>query len=46
MDKLLCIKDIDYVVISTTNEVHEELTIKALSMGKNVIAEKPMSLDY
>ena len=45
-DKLLNIKDIDYVVISTTNETHEELTIKALTMGKNVIVEKPMSTNY
>ena len=42
-DKLLDIKKIDYVVISTTNDAHEELTIKALSKGKNVIVEKPMS---
>lgn len=45
-DKLLDIKEIDYVVISTTNETHEELTIKAIRKGKNVIVEKPMSIDY
>ena len=45
-DKLLDIKEIDYVVISTTNETHEELTIKAIKKGKNVIVEKPMSIDY
>jgi len=45
-DKLLDIRDIDYIVITTTNDTHEELTIKALSKGKNVIVEKPMSLNY
>lgn len=45
-DKLLDIREIDYVVISTTNETHEELTIKALNKGKNVIVEKPMSINY
>lgn len=42
---LLDIKDIDYVIISTTNETHEDLTIEAFRKGKNVIVEKPMSLD-
>lgn len=45
-DELLKIKDIDYVVISTTNETHEQLAIEAFKKRKNVIVEKPMSLDY
>lgn len=45
-DKLLDIEELDYVIISTTNEMHEELTIKALKKGKNVIVEKPMGLNY
>lgn len=45
-DDLLINKKIDYVVIATTNEVHEELTIQAMKKGKNVIVEKPMSMDY
>lgn len=46
IDKFLDKRDIDYVIISTTNEVHEDLTIRALEKGKNVIVEKPMSMDY
>lgn len=45
-DELLNIKDIDYVVISTTNETHEQLAMEAFRKGKNVIIEKPMSLNY
>jgi predicted dehydrogenase len=43
---LIDMEDIDYIVIATTNEAHEDLAIKALDGGKNVIVEKPMSLDY
>lgn len=45
-NELLDIKEIDYVVISTTNETHENLTVEAFKRGKNVIVEKPMSMDY
>lgn len=45
-DDLLNRKDIDYVVVSATNEAHEELTINALNKNKNVIVEKPMSTNY
>ena len=44
--KLLSRSDIDYIVIATTNETHEELTIEAFRSGKNVIVEKPMSISY
>jgi len=37
---------IDFIVIATTNEFHEILTTTALENGKNVIVEKPMSLNY
>ena len=40
---LLKIDEIDFVVIATTNEVHEEITTCSIKSGKNVIAEKPMS---
>lgn len=36
----------DLVVIVTTNEVHEAMTIKALEAKAHVIVEKPMSLSY
>lgn len=35
---------IDGVVISTPNNSHHELTIKALNAGVNVLVEKPMSV--
>lgn len=43
---LMNIKEIDYVVITTTNETHEEITLKAMEKGKGVIVEKPMSMNY
>jgi len=46
VDEFLKIKDLDFVVIVTTNEVHEELTLKAFEYGKHVIVEKPMSVNY
>lgn len=45
-DELLQMKEIDFVVVSTTNETHEDITIKALCKGKNVIVEKPMAINY
>ncbi|GAF84044.1 unnamed protein product, partial [marine sediment metagenome] len=45
-DGILNNKEINYIVIATTNETHEELTIKALNKGKNVIVEKPMALNH
>jgi len=44
--KFLILDDLDIVVIAATNEVHEMLTIKALNSGKDVIVEKPMSINY
>jgi predicted dehydrogenase len=40
IDKFLSIEKMDYVVVCTTNESHEALTLKALNAGKNVIVEK------
>ena len=39
-------EDLDFVVVVTTNEAHEELTVAALNSGKHVIVEKPMSVSY
>lgn len=44
--ELLKDQEIDFILIATTNEHHESLTIEALESGKNVIVEKPMSLNY
>lgn len=45
-DKLLNMKELDFIVIATTNETHQEIAIKAIKKGKNVIVEKPMALNY
>lgn len=37
--------EIDAVVIATPSETHHELTKQALNVGKDVLVEKPMSLD-
>ncbi len=43
--KLLDRKDIDAVVIATPVDLHKEMAIAALEVGKNVYCEKPMALD-
>ena len=37
-------KDIDGVIVSTSAQAHEQLAVAALSAGKHVFVEKPMSL--
>ena len=37
-------ESVDLLTIATPNDVHEELVIKALKAGKNVISEKPVTL--
>lgn len=37
--------EIDCVTIATTNEVHKELAIEAMAAGKNVICEKPVTIN-
>ena len=46
VDQFLKLDNLDMVVIVTTNEVHEMLTIKSLESGRDVIVEKPMSISY
>lgn len=43
-ESLLQDPDIDIVLIATTNDVHKELVIEALQIGKHVICEKPVTL--
>ena len=45
-EEFMNIPELDFVVVVTTNEVHEALSVMALEHGKNVIVEKPMSLTY
>jgi predicted dehydrogenase len=42
--KLLDRKDIDAVVIATPVDLHKEMAVAALEVGKNVYSEKPMAL--
>jgi len=44
LESVLEDKSIDIVVIATPNDVHEELAIKCMDAGKNVISEKPVTL--
>ncbi|GHV26296.1 oxidoreductase [Clostridia bacterium] len=44
LDELLSNKDIDLVLVATPNDVHCELTCKALKAGKHVICEKPVAM--
>ncbi len=46
LDKFLSNEEIEYVIISTPNRTHEEVAIKALSYKKNVLIDKPLSIDY
>ena len=44
VDEALARSDIDWVVVTTQNNTHAELTIKALEAGKHVMVQKPMAL--
>lgn len=43
-EEMLEDNEIDIILVSTSNEVHKELSIQALRAGKNVICEKPVTL--
>ena len=43
-EELLADASVELVTVATPNDVHEELAIKALNAGKNVICEKPVTL--
>lgn len=44
LDELLSDESVEIVVIAVPNDKHEELTVKCLEAGKNVICEKPVTL--
>lgn len=44
-EELLNDKDIDIVLVATTNETHRDLAIEALRAGKHVICEKPVTMN-
>ena len=45
LDELLADKEVDIVTIATPNDFHKNLAITALRAGKNVICEKPVTLN-
>ena len=45
LDELLNDSDIDIVTIATPNDSHKDLSIKCLNHGKNVICEKPVTMN-
>lgn len=44
LDELLSDKEIDCVLIATTNDAHRSISVKAMRAGKNVICEKPVTM--
>ena len=44
LDDLLADDNVDIVLVSTPNDCHKEIAIKALRAGKNVVCEKPAAL--
>jgi len=44
LDAVLADETIDVVLVVTPNDVHKEISIKALQAGKHVICEKPVTL--
>ena len=43
-DEVLSDERVDFVVIATPNELHKPLAIEAMSRGKHVVSEKPVTL--
>ena len=44
LDAILADKDVDIVVCATPNDVHEDIVVRSLKAGKNVVCEKPVAL--
>ncbi len=43
-EEVLADKSIDFLTVAIPNDQHEEVVIKALNAGKNVLCEKPVTL--
>lgn len=44
MEEILSDKELDIILVATSNEVHKDISIKAMEAGKNVICEKPVTM--
>ena len=44
-EELLQDASVEVITVAIPNDVHEEVVVKALNAGKNVICEKPVTLD-
>ena len=45
LDAVLSDKKVDMVTVAVPNDSHKEIVIKALNAGKNVLCEKPVSMN-
>ncbi len=45
LDAVLADERVDIVTVAIPNDVHKETVLRALAAGKNVICEKPVSMD-
>lgn len=45
LDAVLSDEAVDVVLVATPNDVHKEISIKALKAGKHVICEKPVTIN-
>ncbi len=43
-DAIFADKNVDIIVVATPNDIHEELVVRGLISGHNVICEKPVAL--
>ena len=44
-EKLLLSNDVDNIYIGTLNHTHYELIQKSINAGKNILCEKPFTID-
>lgn len=45
LEAILADKEIDMITVATPNNFHKQLSIAALRAGKNVVSEKPVTMD-
>lgn len=45
LEEILADEELDIILVATSNEVHKDISIKAMEAGKNVICEKPVTLN-